>query len=265
MYDNGLCVVVVNYRTPHDLKNFIDSYVFQQSTVDSELIVVDVDPTEESYEQSREVLTKYNFPFQYWPIMHNCGYSGACNFASTLTDKEVVAFFNADTKLFDDTLDLCYCALVNHDDWAVVAPLQVDSGGRVTHAGIFGTNDKPKHRGWRSKHPDEYRDVLEAVTVSGSAYFVDKRIWDKLAVDNEWQSLYPGIEGCFLPTPHYYEETWYSYFARHRGYKVIYFGEAMMIHEWHKASPVGSVERSVMKTSQQMFRDACDKLGIDRD
>lgn len=266
VYENGISVAVVNYRTPHDLKNFVDSYVFQESEVDSDLIVIDVDPTEESYDESKEILSKYDFQFQYWPIMHNCGYSGACNFASSMSNREVMGFFNADTKLFDDTLDLCHSALKNNSGWAALGPLQTDSSGRVTHAGIFGTNSKPSLRGWRSKHPDQFRDVRDdAVSVSGSAYFVNKSIWDSLLVNKEWQHLYPGIEGVFLPTPHYYEETWYSYFARHNGYKVAYYGEAMMIHEWHKASPVGSVERSVMSESRSMFRAACDAIGIDHD
>lgn len=266
MYDSGISVAVVNYRTPHDLQTFMDSYAFQDSEVDSDLIVIDVDPTEESYEQSRDVLTRYDFEFQYWPVMHNCGYSGACNFASSVSDKETMAFLNADTKLFNDTLDACHHGLKTNPDWAALGPLQTDSSGRVTHAGIFGTNEKPKHRGWRSKHPDQYRDIRDdAVSVSGSAYFINKGIWDKLLVNKEWQHLYPGIEGCFLPTPHYYEETWYSYYARHNGYKVAYYGEAMMTHEWHKASAVGSVEREVMQTSRKMFRDACDSMGITHD
>jgi GT2 family glycosyltransferase len=74
------------------------------------------------------------------------------------------------------------------------------------------------------------------------------------------------LKGRFLPTPHYYEETWVSYAARHKGWKVMYFGEAVMEHEWHQASKVGGeAERTHMPVSRQMFRDACDHFGIERD
>lgn len=265
-YEPGLDVVVVNYRTPNLVKDFVDSYLYQTSDIPTDLIVVDVDPTEDSEYALRDVLSQYNFQYQYWPIHNNCGYSGACNFAATTCNREVIAFFNSDTKLFDDTLDVCYQYLVANEDTAACGPLQVDSAGRVTHAGIFGTNSKPYHRGWRSNSPSSFTDVVDdVVSVSGSAYFVNKRIWDELANDPEYLNLFPNVDGAFLPTQHYYEETWFSYFARHRGYKIAYIGSTMMIHEWHKSSKVGSVEGEIMRSSQELFRNTCDYFGIDHD
>lgn len=266
MYESGIDVVVTNYRTPDDLKGFVDSYLFQESKVDSELIIVDVDPTEQGYEDVCNMLSKYDFEFQYWPVMHNCGYSGACNFASNTSNKEVIAFFNADTKLYSDTLDVCYEYLLAHQDVAICGPLQVNSRGLVKHAGIFGTNKHPKIRGWNSQNPERFRDVCDdAVSVSGSAYFIKRDVWDELANDPEYLDLYPNVDGAFLPTPHYYEETWCSYFARHKGWKVAYVGSAMMVHEWHQSSPVGSVESSLMPKSRAMFRQACSHIGIECD
>jgi GT2 family glycosyltransferase len=266
-YDQGIDVVVVNYRTPNLVKDFVDSYLFQTSKVPSSLIVVDVDPTEDSYEEIKNIMSSYDFEYQFWPIDYNCGYSGACNFASTVSDREVIAFFNSDTRLFDDTLDICYDYLMANDDVAICGPLQVDSGGLVKHAGIFGTNSKPDWRGaWNSKSPSRFRDVRDdAVTVMGSAYFVKRAVWDELASDPDFVDMYPDVEGAFLPTPHYYEETWCSYFARHKGWKVAYVGTAMMIHDWHKSSPLGSVEGEIMDRSREMFRQACDRLGIEHD
>lgn len=267
MYDPGMDVVVVNYRTPELLKDFIDSYRFQGSKVDTELIVVDVDPTEAVQEQVSEILSHHrDLQIQYWPIDWNCGYSGACNWASQVSNREVIAFFNSDTRLFDDTLDLCYDYLLEHDDVAICGPMQVDSRGRVTHAGMFGSNTKTAPRGWLSRNPNHYReDRDDAITVSGSAYFVKRGVWDEMARHPAFLDCYPNAEGAMLPTPHYYEETWCSYFARHLGHKVAYVGSAVMVHEWHKSSPVGSVEGSVMATSRQMFRDMCDYVGIAHD
>ena len=267
MYDTGIDVVVVNYNTPKLLKDFIDSYRFQTSLVETELIVIDVDPTEETSEEVSQILSNHrDIPVQYWAMDWNCGYSGACNFASTVSNREVVAFFNSDTRLFEGTLDVCYLYLMEHQDVGICGPMQVNSQGLVTHAGMFGTNDNTAPRGWMSRNPHQFReDRDDAITVSGSAYFVKRHVWDLMANDAVFKAMYPDCDGAMLPTPHYYEETWCSYFARHLGYKVAYLGSAMMVHEWHKSSAVGSVEGKVMKRSQQMFRDACDRMGIIHD
>ena len=265
-YEPGVSCVVVNYRTPRDLGEFVDSYVFQESAIDSELIIIDVDPTEQSYEESRNILSRHNFGFQYWPFQENVGYGRACNFGSALAAKDVIAFFNADTSLLDDTLQLCHQGLIERPNAAILGPLQINKVGRVTNAGIFGTNQKPEIRGWKSRHPEKFRDIREdCVSVMGSAYFANHRIWDEMTNHLQYQKLFPGIEGAFLPTPHYYEETWVSYFARHLGYDVIYFGEAMMHHEWHQASKIGDVERRFMPHSRKLFQETCDVFGIAHD
>ncbi len=77
--------------------------------------------------------------------------------------------------------------------------------------------------------------------------------------------MYPDATGAFLPTPHYYEETWCSYFARHLGYNVVYDGSVSIGHSWHKSSAVGGEADSKFKESQSIFRKACDYMGIERD
>lgn len=264
-YQEGLDVVVVNYRTPDLLKDFLDSYRFQTSTVPTSLWVIDVAPLPEHRDQVAMMLRDFD-EVNYWGMETNVGYSRACNWAAFIADRETIAFFNSDTKLFDDTLDVCYNYLMDHPDTAACGPLQVDSQGSITHAGIFGTNTKPYHRGWRSNSIEQFKDVVDdVVSVSGSAYFVNKAIWDELWQDADYRDMFPNADGAFLPTQHYYEETWFSYFARHRGYKVAYIGSTMMIHEWHKSSPVGSVEGSIMSDSQKMFRAACARVGIECD
>lgn len=267
-FKEGVDCVVVNYKTYDHLEKFIQSYIFQYGGVASDLYVIDVDVDAELYDYASERLSAYTKEIQicYLPLSYNAGYSGACNFGATLGNHDTIAFFNSDTQLFDNTLESCRTVLHSDPSYAVVGPLQVNSDGLMTHGGIFGTNSKPDFAGrWKSKVLPAYRKIEEAVTVSGSAYFVKRSIWEDFTNDPEWQSLYPSIEGAFLPTPHYYEETWFSYLARHRGYKVIYNGEAEMIHEWHKSSKVGEVEALHLDKSRAMFRNTCDKYGIEHD
>lgn len=80
-----------------------------------------------------------------------------------------------------------------------------------------------------------------------------------------YQQLHPGVGGAFLPTTHYYEETWYCYHVASHGYKVMYFGEAEMVHRWHKSSAQGGWADRQMPISRAQFRAACDAHGIERD
>jgi GT2 family glycosyltransferase len=180
-------------------------------------------------------------------------------------NNEVLAAFNADTVLTPHVLEDCVNALHQNEDWGVLGPHQVDKQGLTTHAGIFGTNDAPQHRAWHQKDSPEYHDIQEAVTVSGSAYFVKRSVWDKLTVCPIYAEKYPEALGAFLPTPHYYEETFCSYHSRAHGFKVMYYGMASMIHKWHTATPLGGWAEEQLPISQGIFREMCDLHGISHD
>ena len=264
MFDEGLDIVVVNYKTPDDLEKFLNSYQFQSSRVPSEVFVMDVNPSEDGQYQIREYLSGCSFQFSYWPIDYNCGYALACNFGALLGDREAIAFFNADTELHDTTLDDCYTRLFSKKSFGVVGPMQVNSSGKITHAGIFGTNKNPKHRGWMSRSPNRFNDVREdAISVSGSAYFIRRETWDD--VHRQMQKVHPDVEGAMMPSQLYYEETAVSYVARSLGWKVVYDGSTTMIHEFDQAPKSQRDKKALMNESRRMFRRTMDQLGIERD
>jgi len=261
----SITLVVVNYKTPDDLFNFCTSYEENIPKVLSQLVIVNNEPEKADLKVAQYFIDKGTCIHQL--AQGNLYYSGALNLAGySIPDLDgVVAFFNADTLLTPGVVDSCYDLLQSDSTIGVVGPGQVNSGGRVTHAGIFGTPKAPKHRGWKDRWREEYEDVREAVTVSGSAYFVKQEVFQWLDVCPLYRDLYPNVEGPFLPTTHYYEETWFSYHARAHGYKVMYNGKAKMIHEWHKASPVGGWAEQQMPISRKMFREMCDHHGIQHD
>lgn len=196
----------------------------------------------------------------------NIGYAAACNQLAALGDSEYIGLLNADVWMTQQDLD-GITRTFEETGADIIGPKQRDENGTIRHAGIFGSNTAPKHRGWRMPDPEDklFRDRVEAVTVSGSAYFVRRSVWEALTNDPEYKAMYPDAIGAFLPTPHYYEETWCSYFARHRGYTVLYDGTVSMGHTWHASSPVRGGRDNLWHISQKMFRDACDAIGIERD
>lgn len=253
-------VVVVNYHTEDDLQRFLDSFDRYGPVDGCTLTVVDVDvpPSERwmgdfTYVQGRRI-----------GMAGNVGYSGACNFGAALNTGDVIALFNADVRLASPAcIEGIADDMMASPSWGIVGPRQVNSKGQLTHAGIMGTNANPQLRGWLSK--DRYPGIEPAVSVSGSAYFVKRSVWDELTECPLYRDVAPDALGAFLPTVHYYEETFCSYHARAHGHEVVYHGGVTFMHEWHQASPVGGHADQQMPKSREYFRRACDHHGIERD
>lgn len=257
---NPLSAVVVNYRTSHDLEEFLQSWV-KFAPVDSDLTIVNVQPRSDDI----EVADRYvggSIDYDFW--RENVGYGVACNAAGSRKEGAVLAFFNADVVLTEGSLQACTEALLGNPEWAVLGPRQVSHEKKLTHAGIVGPTSQPKHRGWQQRDRGQYADVLDDVpTVSGAAYFIKRQVWDELCMCTVFQQIAPEATGAFLPTKHYWNETWTSYHViAHGQYKVVYFGPVTIVHKWHRASPMGGWGEQNVGHDRAMFREACKVHGI---
>lgn len=258
-------IVVVNYKSSRDLRQFMNSYEFFAPSQPHAVHIMNVAPDEQDM-AAAEYFRQRNHNVQVTAFGENVGYGHAVNVGVAQGSYDTVAIFNADIVLTTGALDICADYLWSREHIGVVGPRQHDEKGRVTHAGIFGTNDKPEHRGWQSTNSLKFRDAVPAVTVSGSAYFIRRHVWDFLTACENYQEFASEPAGAFLETQHYFEETWCSYHAREHGYSVMYYGLVDIIHKWHRASPVGgTTDRIVMPQSRQMFRECCDHHGIAHD
>lgn len=170
--------------------------------------------------------------------------------ASPHVAAEFVLALNADTRMLEPptaVLDL----FDSDERIAVIGPRQIDGHGRVTHGGIFGTNEAPAFRCWQTPLADcdaETADTRDAITVSGSVYFARRSAWEQL--------------GGFLATSHFYEETWTSYLARHRGYRVVYTGAVTWEHLFSRSPVDGTWRAQVAAESRELFRAACAREAI---
>jgi GT2 family glycosyltransferase len=269
---NGIEMVCVNYHTPHDLVAFCNSVLDAPPKTDWHLTLVNVEAQAADTHTTDRIWRKFREQELETRIAvlntrENVGYARACNTAaaSAVWDHDFLVFLNADVMLIAGAVDDCVEALKSNPEWGVLGPRQVDSKERLTHAGIFGTLERPQHRAWRQPNGIQYADVREAVTVSGSAYFIRRSLWDLLTACPIYRQVAPDASGAFLPTPHYFEETYCSYHAQAHGSKVVYFGPVVVRHEWHQASPVGGWAERQFPVSQRIFRDACDVHGIPHD
>lgn len=178
-------------------------------------------------------------------------YAQACNRSLARGNAPYVLALNADTRMLEPP-DHIVALFEEHADIAVIGPRQVSSQGFVTHAGIVGTNVEPRHRFWQQPLADVEsqcrEDQLDCVTVSGAVYFARRSVWEAL--------------GGFLDTPHFYEETWFSYLARHRGYRVVYTGSTTWEHEFNQSPVSGAWRAQIAAESRAIFRSACAREGI---
>lgn len=247
----GVDVIVVSYHSPLDLSKFLASIREHPPHVPWTLTVVNVAPTREDKDAALENLNYSCTSFSYITFDENVGYARAVNRAAQNGFRETIAIFNADTILYENVVNDCHVVLQSKSDWGVLGPRQTDEQGRITHGGFF-----PNERGFRHPNSHEFGDVRDdATTVSGSAYFIKRKVWDELSDCPLYHNSYPEAEGAFLPTKHFYEETWCSYHARAHGYKVVYYGPVTMIHKVGKPN-------AALEESKKMFEEACEAHGI---
>lgn len=268
MTDLALDVVVVNYRTPDDLAEFLESLDACWPDFPMQVWVMNVAPTPKDEIVAQDWIDLRPNEITQRVFSENVGYARAVNRGVLLGEHPFIAIFNADVALLPNALEGCVEALADHvdDDWAIVGPRQVDEQRRITHAGIFGTLARPQHRAFRQRAGDRYQDIVEAVTVAGSAYFIRREVWDELHACPMFREVAGhDVEGAFLPTSHYYEETWCSYHAQAHGHKVIYLGTETVVHKWHRASPIGGWAEKQIPRSRALFRAACSLHGIPHD
>jgi GT2 family glycosyltransferase len=252
----SLDVVVVNYKTPDLLADFCASY--QATKFDGcTLTVVDVTLDSPYAEQIAE-----EYDAEFVSFVDNVGYARACNEGAKEGVGDVILLANADTVL-SAGLKECHDALLSNDGWGVLGPRQVNEHNQITAGGIFGTDRYIGQRGWNEYDVGQYNDVREdAKSVSGSLYFIKRKLWRELTDCSVMRAYQPDAVGAFIHTPHYYEETCCSYHARAHGYRIVYYGAVKMIHLWHRAHQIGSVHDHTSEQSKEMMRAFCRMHGI---
>lgn len=254
----GCDLVVVNYKTPKDLYEFGVS-LLESAYYPSSLIIVNVCPEQADVDVAEDLVKAAKGPAVHASFEDNVGYARAVNYGATLGNREIIVALNADVQLRDRALEDCCERLLEEPTWGILGPMQTDQDGLLTHAGIFGSPERPSFEGsWHRKPERRHRVIREAISVSGSAYFVKRQVWDELTNCPLFRRACPEAVGAMLVTPHYYEEMFVSLHARAHGYKVIYNGMAEIIHKWHQASPIGGWADRQMPISRDIFRRACD-------
>lgn len=274
MTAHKLGIVVVSYHSTPDLTAFCEALIQTAPKIPVVVNIVSVETSEEETIVAEGlVLRLHQAGLTAFSTDHrdNCGYAVACNqgiadLTAFETSLDTYVLMNADTRITPGSLEHCVGTLWSKDDWGILGPRQLDDSGRITHAGIFGTNEIPRHRGWHEQ-TRAYQDIRDdCVTVSGSIYFVKRPVWEALRDCPSYRRIDPRSTGAFLVTFLYFEETFASYHATAHGYKIVYDGEITMIHKWHGAmGPAGTDGTRTFIESKKRFVEACEAHAIPHD
>jgi glycosyl transferase family 2 len=239
VHPHGVDYAIVDYDTPGLAKECVRSIerAYTGSGVPYTATVRDAKSLEESYAQA----------------VNRTLATGTAPYVCTL---------NADTVM-PAYPQVIFDVFASDDRIAVVGPRQVDAEHRIRHAGVFGPNEKPRHRMWGEPLTPENDAATaefarDAAMVSGSVLFARRDVWEEL--------------GGFLETRHYFEDTAFCFLARHRGYRVVYTGALTWLHLYNQSMPsedgselaAANQEQKAQwfRESKQQFRKFCREHGI---
>jgi glycosyltransferase involved in cell wall biosynthesis len=260
-------LLVVTYNTKDLLKRLLDTLHSDYEDNVWKLFIAD----NNSQDGTQEWLLANSGEYKIEELVfnENIGYSAAINDLAFRSSSEILCAVNADTwfttkhvkqviQSFDDTPNMAVCGVK-----------QMDESNKIRHGGIFwDKKSDPVHRGWSQWDPldVEYRDKVQCWTVSGSIYYAKRSIWKELHDCPIFAEMYPEAKGAFLPTPHFFEETWFSQHALAHGYEVWYDGTVDTAgHTWHASTAVGEASRKYFMTSRDIYIKACEKHRIDHE
>lgn len=258
-------LLAVNHNVLPKLTRFLETLNSDYEDGVWNLYVADNGSTDGSVEFLKDNQDKYRI--KQLVLNKNIGYSLACNDLSARSSSEFLCLLNTDTWFTTAQVKAVEESFELSPHVGVIGPKQMDENKVIRHGGIFDTgNSNMAHRGWSKTDPSDVmlKDRLECQTVSGSIYFVRRKVWDEMTRCPVFQEMFPGCPGAFLPTPHFFEETFFSRHAAHHGYKIVYDGRMPAFgHSWRASNPTDN-ERLVrlFNVSRDIYIKACAKHNI---
>lgn len=245
--------LVVNWSTPDDLKECIDSGFKEEGPMYWSIWQNHHDQKDMRDRNHRAIMESIAGRSRWMMAQtgrenhgHGYGINRAAKLAVEWFDTEYLFLVNPDAKWTEPIIDKMIEFLNVHPKAAMVGPKQMDSKNRITAGGIEAGSSGVGHRFWlKVDQANELaRDSFMAPTIAGSAILVRTKVFMEL--------------GGMLEAKHYYSETWLCYHARAHGYEVWYNGDPWMIHEWHQSSRHGAADTDgAMTGDRKLFRRMC--------
>lgn len=222
-----LSIIIVNYNTRDLTNQTIDSIIKHTENIDYEIIVVD-----NSSDKNQQCMYK-NEQVKILPDIDNHGFGHACNVGAKASKGELLLFLNSDTLINDNSLMKCVQYMKNNQSIGVLGARILLRDGTLDHGCKRGFPTPSAafyyYAGLDKKYPASrkfgaYRQTFlcetetnEVDSVSGAFLMVSKELFENIN----------GFDEAFFM---YGEDLDLCYRVKEKGYKIIYYPEAVITH-----------------------------------
>lgn len=235
-----ISIVIVNYNVRHFLEQTLASIQRASNHLKIETWVVDNDSVDDSIS-----MVKRNYPkVKLIENKDNVGFSVANNQAIEQSSGKYILLLNPDTVLQEDTLDLCFKYMENHQNTGAVGVKMIDGSGQflpeskrgfpnlwVSFCKSTGLSSLfPKspifnqyHLGYLDKN-----EIHKVEVLSGAFMFMRKEVLDQVG----------NLDEAFFM---YGEDIDLSYRIKDAGYDIVYYPETTIIHFKGESTKKGSL------------------------
>jgi GT2 family glycosyltransferase len=242
---SDLSIVIVNWNVADWLRRCIQSITKGAASVDFdrfvfpfcakfitiEIIVVDCG----SEDNSVDVLQHY--PQVKWiDLRENVGFAKGCNIGLTIARGRYLMLLNPDTEIINDSLLLMVDFLDKNPTIGILGPKTINSDGTCqptrrrfhdfkTMLGTLEHNalsEREKLEQYYISHLG-YDDIFDVDWVQGSALMIRRKLFDEIG----------GLDEIFFM---YYEDIDWCKRAKNMGARVVFFGNATVLHHQGKSS-----------------------------
>ncbi|RBQ22661.1 Glycosyltransferase AglG [Candidatus Methanobinarius endosymbioticus] len=230
-------IIIVNYKTFELTKDAVESVL---NTVKSsfEIIIVDNDSQDDSYENLRNVFNEEinNNIIKTIANSTNKGFAAANNLGIKISKGKFVLLLNSDTIVKKGSIDDTLKYIKNHDDMGAIGCKIVLPNGKLDKAckrsfpnpknsfyRLFGFSKVNKNSQSDDYNFDNFDDkgIYEVDSLVGAFMFVRKETIHQIGLLDEDYFMYG-------------EDIDWCYRIKEGGWKVLYYGAAEIIH--HKGS-----------------------------
>lgn len=222
-------IVIVNYNSKELLRPLVDSINRSSSRYSFEIIIVD----NHSSDGSKELILNEIPDVIFIENSRNIGYAAAVNRGIRCGTGKYFFILNPDVQLCKGTLDKMVNYMENHNDVGALGCKIINPDGTIQLSGktfptiklalyhSFGIHHVfPRNRTMHRYYlfEKDYNRTYEVDHLMGSALMVRKEAIDKAGLLDEKFFLY-------------FEDVDWCWRIKQRGYKVVYFPDAIVIHE----------------------------------
>jgi GT2 family glycosyltransferase len=226
-----LSIVIVSYKSQPFLNSCLISIYQRVEGIDFEVVVVDnasnddvTDRIKEKFPEVRLIVNSMNL-----------GFSRACNLALREINREYILLLNPDTEILDSNLKEMIRFLDENSRVGILGSKILDDKGDIQRSAFpkrtvlreildiipYKKLERILPVNWTDRFYDklikESEDPFKVFWVTGACFLVRKRVLDEIGLFDE---------NLFL----FSEDVDFCWRAQRKGWKVIYFPQAKIIH-----------------------------------